>query len=169
MRTWNILQWWKGCLGQCPQIWSCEPSTLFYFFCGVSFEGKVWYWFCCCFCSRRTEKYFRRGTRLDWPEGATSRESMRAVWKLPRLPVLLLRLVLKIALLIFVAISLYYICDKVEVGTNIFLIWLVFNSSSIVYRTLSCSMWITRLEIWLIFFKGFYAMTLQNDSRQEKL
>ncbi|KAJ6828001.1 serine/threonine-protein kinase AFC1-like isoform X3 [Iris pallida] len=34
---------------------------------------------------RRAEKYFRRGVRLDWPEGATSRESMRAVWKLPRL------------------------------------------------------------------------------------
>ncbi|MFS7990050.1 putative dual-specificity kinase CMGC-CLK family [Helianthus anomalus] len=34
---------------------------------------------------RRSEKYFRKGVRLDWPEGATSRESMRAVWKLPRL------------------------------------------------------------------------------------
>lgn len=34
---------------------------------------------------RRAEKYFRRGMRLDWPEGATSRESMRAVCKLPRL------------------------------------------------------------------------------------
>ncbi|KAL8263234.1 hypothetical protein R6Q59_024583 [Mikania micrantha] len=34
---------------------------------------------------RRSEKYFRRGSRLDWPEGAASRESMRAVWKLPRL------------------------------------------------------------------------------------
>ncbi|EPS65327.1 hypothetical protein M569_09450, partial [Genlisea aurea] len=34
---------------------------------------------------RRSEKYFRRGLRLDWPEGATSRESVRAVWKLPRL------------------------------------------------------------------------------------
>ncbi|KAL8480505.1 hypothetical protein ACS0TY_027154 [Phlomoides rotata] len=34
---------------------------------------------------RRAEKYFKRGLRLDWPEGATSRESMRAVWKLPRL------------------------------------------------------------------------------------
>lgn len=33
----------------------------------------------------RADKYFRRGIRLDWPEGATSRESMRAVWKLPRL------------------------------------------------------------------------------------
>lgn len=26
--------------------------------------------------------------RLDWPEGAASRESMRAVWKLPRLQVI---------------------------------------------------------------------------------
>ncbi|KAG9453698.1 hypothetical protein H6P81_006602 [Aristolochia fimbriata] len=34
---------------------------------------------------RRAEKYFKRGMRLDWPDGATSRESMRAVWKLPRL------------------------------------------------------------------------------------
>ncbi|VAI59054.1 unnamed protein product [Triticum turgidum subsp. durum] len=34
---------------------------------------------------RRAEKYFRRGLRLDWPEGAASRESMKAVWKLPRL------------------------------------------------------------------------------------
>lgn len=34
---------------------------------------------------RRAEKYFRRGARLDWPEGAPSRESMRAVYKLPRL------------------------------------------------------------------------------------
>ncbi|KAJ3703276.1 hypothetical protein LUZ61_006981 [Rhynchospora tenuis] len=34
---------------------------------------------------RKAEKYFRRGLRLDWPEGAASRESMRAVLKLPRL------------------------------------------------------------------------------------
>ncbi|XP_058099023.1 serine/threonine-protein kinase AFC1-like isoform X3 [Magnolia sinica] len=40
---------------------------------------------------RRAEKYFRRGTRLDWPEGATSRESMRAVWKLPRLQNLIMQ------------------------------------------------------------------------------
>ncbi|XP_057948814.1 serine/threonine-protein kinase AFC2-like isoform X2 [Malania oleifera] len=33
---------------------------------------------------RRAEKYVRRG-RLDWPEGAASRESIRAVLKLPRL------------------------------------------------------------------------------------
>jgi dual-specificity kinase len=37
---------------------------------------------------RRAEKYFKRGVRLDWPEGAASRESMKAVWKLPRLQVL---------------------------------------------------------------------------------
>ncbi|POO02430.1 Serine/threonine protein kinase [Trema orientale] len=40
---------------------------------------------------RRAEKYFRRGVRLDWPDGATSRESMRAVWKLPRLPNLVMQ------------------------------------------------------------------------------
>ncbi|XP_043706107.1 serine/threonine-protein kinase AFC1-like isoform X4 [Telopea speciosissima] len=33
---------------------------------------------------RHAEKYVRRG-RLDWPEGATSRESIKAVLKLPRL------------------------------------------------------------------------------------
>jgi dual-specificity kinase len=47
--------------------------------------------FCTCpwsSCSRRAEKYFKRAARLDWPDGATSRESMRAVWKLPRLPVI---------------------------------------------------------------------------------
>lgn len=36
--------------------------------------------------SRHAEKYVRRG-RLDWPEGATSRESIKAVLKLPRLQV----------------------------------------------------------------------------------
>lgn len=34
--------------------------------------------------SRHAEKYVRRG-RLDWPEGATSRESIKSVMKLPRL------------------------------------------------------------------------------------
>ncbi|KAJ4710983.1 Serine/threonine protein kinase [Melia azedarach] len=33
---------------------------------------------------KHAEKYVRRG-RLDWPEGATSRESIKAVLKLPRL------------------------------------------------------------------------------------
>ncbi|ESW27488.1 hypothetical protein PHAVU_003G206200 [Phaseolus vulgaris] len=33
---------------------------------------------------RNADKYVRRG-RLDWPEGATSRESIKAVMKLPRL------------------------------------------------------------------------------------
>lgn len=36
--------------------------------------------------SRHAEKYVRRG-RLDWPEGATSRESIKSVIKLPRLQV----------------------------------------------------------------------------------
>lgn len=40
---------------------------------------------CSCF-SRHAEKYVRRG-RLDWPEGATSRESIKSVMKLPRLQV----------------------------------------------------------------------------------
>ncbi|CAL5422011.1 unnamed protein product [Camellia sinensis] len=31
------------------------------------------------------EKYFKRSARLDWLEGASSKESTRAVWKLPRL------------------------------------------------------------------------------------
>ncbi|XP_042946245.1 serine/threonine-protein kinase AFC1 isoform X3 [Carya illinoinensis] len=37
------------------------------------------------------EKYFRSHSRLDWPDGATSRESMRAVCKLPRLPNLIMQ------------------------------------------------------------------------------
>lgn len=37
--------------------------------------------------SRGAEKYFRRGGRLNWPEGAVSRESIRAVKKLDRLKV----------------------------------------------------------------------------------
>ncbi|KAL2509362.1 Serine/threonine-protein kinase AFC1 [Forsythia ovata] len=40
---------------------------------------------------RQAEKYFRRGAKLDWPEGATSRESMRAVWKLPCLQNLIMQ------------------------------------------------------------------------------
>ncbi|XP_062203779.1 serine/threonine-protein kinase AFC3-like [Phragmites australis] len=35
--------------------------------------------------SSSAQKYFRRGTRLNWPEGAISRESIRAVRKLDRL------------------------------------------------------------------------------------
>ncbi|KAE8675825.1 Serine/threonine-protein kinase AFC1 [Hibiscus syriacus] len=37
--------------------------------------------------NRGAEKYFRRGSRLNWPEGAVSRESIRAVKKLGRLKV----------------------------------------------------------------------------------
>lgn len=39
-----------------------------------------------CFFSKSAEKYVRKG-RLNWPEGATSRESIKAVLKLPRLQV----------------------------------------------------------------------------------
>ncbi|XP_039004784.1 serine/threonine-protein kinase AFC3-like [Hibiscus syriacus] len=35
--------------------------------------------------NRGAEKYFRRGSRLNWPEGAASRESIRAVKELDRL------------------------------------------------------------------------------------
>ncbi|XP_031261085.1 serine/threonine-protein kinase AFC3 isoform X2 [Pistacia vera] len=35
--------------------------------------------------ARGSEKYFRRGSRLNWPEGAVSRESIRAVRKLDNL------------------------------------------------------------------------------------
>ncbi|XP_056856352.1 serine/threonine-protein kinase AFC1-like isoform X2 [Raphanus sativus] len=36
--------------------------------------------------AERSERYFRRGAKLDWPEGVTSRDSLKAVWKFPRLP-----------------------------------------------------------------------------------
>nr|XP_027123045.1 serine/threonine-protein kinase AFC2-like isoform X2 [Coffea arabica] len=39
---------------------------------------------------RHAEKYVRRG-RLDWPEGATSRDSIKAVLKLPRLQNLIMQ------------------------------------------------------------------------------
>ncbi|CAI0547519.1 unnamed protein product [Linum tenue] len=39
---------------------------------------------------RHAEKYVRRG-KLDWPEGAASRESVRAVMKLPRLQNLIMQ------------------------------------------------------------------------------
>jgi dual-specificity kinase len=34
---------------------------------------------------RRSEKYFRNGRELNWPDGAVSRESIRAVRRVPRL------------------------------------------------------------------------------------
>ncbi|AQK96362.1 Serine/threonine-protein kinase AFC3 [Zea mays] len=44
--------------------------------------------------SSSAQKYFRRATRLNWPEGAVSRESIRAVRKLDRLKVLVLSFLL---------------------------------------------------------------------------
>lgn len=46
-------------------------------------------------CSPSASKYFRQGMRLNWPEGAVSRESMRAVRKLGRLKVCILSVVLQ--------------------------------------------------------------------------
>lgn len=40
--------------------------------------------------SRHADKYVRRG-RLDWPDGATSRDSIKAVLKLPRLQNLIMQ------------------------------------------------------------------------------
>lgn len=37
--------------------------------------------------SKGAEKYFKRGSRLRWPEGAISRESINAVKKLGHLKV----------------------------------------------------------------------------------
>lgn len=42
------------------------------------------------FFSRHAEKYVRRG-RLDWPEGAASRDSIKSVLKLPRLQNLIMQ------------------------------------------------------------------------------
>ncbi|CAN7135481.1 unnamed protein product [Brassica rapa subsp. narinosa] len=42
-----------------------------------------------CSCSRCSERYFKRGAKLDWPEGAASRDILKAVWKLPRLPLIM--------------------------------------------------------------------------------
>ncbi|MQL87533.1 hypothetical protein Taro_020072 [Colocasia esculenta] len=41
--------------------------------------------------SSSASKYFKRGVRLNWPEGAESRESIRAVRKLDRLKVIVFR------------------------------------------------------------------------------
>lgn len=49
-----------------------------------NFFYDAWYF------SRHAEKYVRRG-RLDWPEGATSRDSIKAVLKLPRLQNLIMQ------------------------------------------------------------------------------
>lgn len=78
------------------QSWVRKIDPFFFSFLFSSYGSTYFYALCCC--SRRAEKYFRRGMRLDWPEGATSRESMRAVWKLPRLPVVFSELTLFILL-----------------------------------------------------------------------
>ncbi|XP_052884325.1 serine/threonine-protein kinase AFC3-like isoform X2 [Gossypium arboreum] len=55
--------------------------------------------------NRGAEKYFRRGSRLNWPEGAVSRESIRAVRKLDRLKNIVSR---------YVESSRYSLADMLE-------------------------------------------------------
>jgi len=80
-------------------------TRLFFLQCvSVSLCGWSSYVVYLCMISRRAEKYFRRGARLDWPDGATSRESMKAVCKLPRLPVIIQNLQLHI---VYINLPLY--------------------------------------------------------------
>ncbi|CAN0907054.1 Serine/threonine-protein kinase AFC3 [Linum grandiflorum] len=51
-----------------------------------------------CKANQGAEKYFRRSSRLNWPEGAVSRESIKAVKKLESLKVQILSLTLCITL-----------------------------------------------------------------------
>lgn len=82
--------------------WSPAPAhieeirvslNLFILFCLFVSQG-AWSWLDAHFAhgnySRHAEKYVRRG-RLDWPEGAASRESIKAVQKLARLQNLIMQ------------------------------------------------------------------------------
>lgn len=60
--------------------------SLLYYFLRIRRQNADVYFLWFCVYSRHAEKYVRRG-RLDWPEGATSRDSIKAVQKLARLPV----------------------------------------------------------------------------------
>ncbi|CAI0463789.1 unnamed protein product [Linum tenue] len=55
-----------------------ESSNSLAYYSGLSFSISM------LIHSRHTDKYVRRG-RLDWPDNATSRDSIKAVMKLPRL------------------------------------------------------------------------------------
>lgn len=66
----------------------------------VIFILSIYYFSIClsilyCWFSKPAEKFVRRG-RLDWPEGATSRESIKAVLKLPRLQVCMIICIFKL-------------------------------------------------------------------------
>lgn len=70
-------------------------------------DVKFYSYFCTLLFSRHAEKYVRRG-RLDWPEGADSRDSIKAVQKLPRLQVCLL----------FNLISFYWYCLQEHINNQ---------------------------------------------------
>jgi dual-specificity kinase len=59
--------------------------------------------------SSSAQKYFRRVSRLNWPEGAVSRESIRAVRKLDRLKVPVSLKFAVLAMLIYQLIITFYL------------------------------------------------------------
>ena len=63
-------------------------------------------------CSKGAEKYFRRGLRLNWPEGAVSRESIRAVNKLDRLKVTFPRFFYFLFFIYFILFYFYFILNQ---------------------------------------------------------
>lgn len=69
---------------ECVPIWGFL-LLMSAFWCFIEKRLFIHVYYYSCF-SRHAEKYVRRG-RLDWPEGATSRESIKSVMKLPRLQV----------------------------------------------------------------------------------
>jgi len=77
-------------LGPMPQNMLKRVEWVIYHICNLIYNHMLLFQLLLnpslCFLSRHTEKYVRRG-RLDWPEGAASRESIKAVLKLPRLQV----------------------------------------------------------------------------------
>jgi dual-specificity kinase len=93
MRIWSIWLWWRGCLVHCHTTCLRGQSMLLSLihFSVISSQACEDYLVICAYlflmCSRHAEKYVRKG-RLNWPEGCASRESMKAVMKLPRLQVL---------------------------------------------------------------------------------
>ena len=90
MKTWNIWLWWRGFSDLCRTICLRGQSM---FRTNVVWTSMLWglvgvLCLLILVCSRHSDKYIRKG-RLNWPEGCTSRESMKAVMKLSRLQVCL--------------------------------------------------------------------------------
>jgi len=90
MKTWNIWLWWRGFSDLCRTICLRGQSM---FRTNVVWTSMLWglvgvLCLLILVCSRHSDKYIRKG-RLNWPEGCTSRESMKAVMQLSRLQVCL--------------------------------------------------------------------------------